>query len=594
MVYESMRRRIALFSTEPGSKAVSGIFSSRRTGYGSAFRASASLVLASAIFIMGCDLNPNIEACSVTIAPTVITVPVNGRVPVTGTAFDCKGNSIRDKIIKYSTENPTIATVAPDGSVIGISVGMTTVSAVANKGTGTAQVTVTPEVAANVTVNPGVVTLRKGNTRTFTATVKNGSGIVITGRPVRWTSSNSSIASIDQNGVLIALAAGQVAVSAEVDQIVGSANVLITEVRIESCSVTPATNRILVGQQSQPTITLRDSAGMLLQLQGRPINWVSDNEIVAGVSQTGVITARKSGTAKITATSIEFPGVSCFTSVDVLDARVDKVLINQQPGFLRIGIPRLLTAQVLDSVNNSVPSKVVVWTSLTPAIASVSNLGIVTGTALGTARIRASVDGVSDSVTFQVTQIPVGSVTISPLQATVFEGQTAQFRATVKDSVGTEVTDRAVEWLTNDPTRATISSTGLAQAISSGVVQISAVSESRGGTSTLVILQVPVDTIIAPPSFTVVRGTTSGFTIVLRDANGNELRNRTVSVVSSQPNIAVVPANIQTSTVPVSGVAVGTTEITLRALNSNGQAEGKATKVTINVTLPPTGGNEQR
>ncbi len=547
-------------------------------------------LMSSAIFLAGClDLNPNVKACSVTIAPAVIAVTVNGRVPVTGTAFDCKGNSIRNKNISYSTENPTIATVAPDGTVIGISVGMTTVSAVASGQTGTAQVTVTPEVAANVTVNPGVVTLRKGNTRTFTATVKNASGIVITGRPVRWTSSNSSIASIDQNGMLIALAAGQVAVAAEVDQIVGAANVLITEVRIETCSVTPATNRVLVGQQTQPTISLRDSAGMLLQLQGRPINWVSDNEIVAGVSQSGVITARKAGTAKVTATSIEFPGVSCSTSVDAFDPRVDKVLINQQTGMLRIGIPRLLTASVVDSVNNPIPNKVVVWTSLTPAVATVTNLGIVTGTALGTARIQASVDGVSDIVSYQVTKIPVGMVTISPLQATVFEGETRQFRATVTDSAGTEVTDRVVEWFTNDPTRATVSSTGLVQAIASGVVQISAVSESRGGTSTLVIFQVPVDTIIAPPSFTLVRGTTSGFTIVLRDANGNELRNRTISVTSSQPNIAVVPANVNTSTVPVSGVAVGTTELTLRALNSNGQAEGKATRVTVTVTPPPTG-----
>ena len=568
MVYESLRRKAGRI----------------------AHRSSAPVLLTSALFLASClDLNPNVEACTVTIAPTVITVPVNGRVPVIGTAFDCKGNSIRDKTIKYSTDNPTIATVAPDGSVIGISVGTTMVSAVANKGSATAQVTVTPEVAANVTINPAVVTLRKGNTRTFTATVKNGSGIVITGRPVRWTSSNSSIASIDQNGMLIALAAGQVAVAAEVDQIVGSANVLITEVRIESCSVSPATNRVLVGQQTQPTITLRDSAGMLLQLQGRPINWVSDNEIVATVSQTGVITARKAGTAKITATSIEFPGVSCSTSVDAFDARVDKVLILPQTGTLRIGIPRLLTASVVDSLNNPIPNKVPVWTSLTPTIATISSLGIVTGSSLGTAVIRASVDGVSDSVSYQVTKIPVGTVMISPLQATVFEGETRQFTATVTDSAGTVVTDRTVEWLTNDPTRATISSTGLAQAISSGVVQISAIAESRGGTSTLVILQIPVDTIIAPPSFTLVRGTTSGFTIVLRDANGNELRNRTVSVVSSQPNIAVVPANVQTSTVPVSGVAVGTTELTLRTLNSNGQAEGKATKVTVTVTLPPTG-----
>ncbi len=99
-----------------------------------------------------CDLNPNVEACSVTIAPNVITVTVNGAVNVSGTAFDCSSNTIRDKKINFSSANVSVATVTPAGQVIGVSVGQTTVSAVANGKTGTAQVTVTAEQATTVTV----------------------------------------------------------------------------------------------------------------------------------------------------------------------------------------------------------------------------------------------------------------------------------------------------------------------------------------------------------------------------------------------------------------------------------------------------------
>ena len=562
--------------------------------------ARAALLLVSSAGLVGClDLNPNVDACTVTVAPTNVSVAVNARSTIVGTAFDCKGNSIQNKKISFSTANASIATVAVDGSsngfVIGISVGTTTISAVASGKTGTVQVTVTPEVASSVTVNPTAVTLRTGNQRQFTATLKNAAGTLITGRPVRWTSSNSAIASIDQNGNVIAIRPGQVVVTAEADQIVGSSSVLVTEIPIGSCTLSPATQKVTVTAQAQPTLIIRDTANAILPLQGRAITWTSDNEIVASVSQTGLVSTRQKGIARITATSSENTTVSCSASVEAVDARIVSVTIQQRTGSLRIGIPRQLSAQVLDSANNLITGRIVTWTSVTPIVASVTNLGIVTGNALGNARIAVSAEGVSDTVGFPVTKIPVGKVTVSPLQTTVFEGQTAQFTAVVEDSAGTVITDRPIEWISSDPTRATVSSTGLARTIAAGAVGITAATEGRNATSTLVILQIPVDTIIAPPTFSIVRGTTTGFTITLRDANGNEIRNRVVSVVSAQPNIAAVPQLIQTSTVPVSAIAVGQTELTLRALNSNGQAEGKATKVTVIVTLPPagvvTGGN---
>ena len=80
-------------------------------------------------------------------------------------------------------------------------------------------------------------------------------------------------------------------------------------------------------------------------------------------------------------------------------------------------------------------------------------------------------------------------------------------------------------------------------------------------------------------------GSQVGFTITLRDASGNELRNRLVQLTSSQPSIAVVAPNTNTSTVLVGGVAVGTTELTLQALNANGQPEGTAESGQSTATL---------
>ncbi len=556
-------------------------------------RRSFSVVSAvlSSFVLAGCfDFGPE-EACSVTVAPTTVAVTVNGRATVVGTAFDCKGNSIRNKKIAFSTANSSIATVAVDGtsngSVIGISPGSTTISAVANGKSATVQVTVGAEVASSVTVNPSAQTLRVGDARPFVATLRNASGTTITGRTVRWTSSNSAIASVDGSGTVTALQPGNVVITAESDGVTGSSSVLVTLIPVGSCSLAPLTQKVTVTAQAQPTLTLRDTANRVIPTLGRGVAWSSNNEIVAVVSQTGLVTTRAKGTATITATSTETPSVRCESSIEAVDARIVDIVIQQRTGSLRIGVPRLLSVQLLDSLRQVITApRVVTWTSLDNS-ASISSLGIVSGLSVGNARIVATVEGKADTVTFPVTKIPVGRITVTPQQVTVREGQSAQFTATVEDSAGTIVTDRPLEWLSTDPTRATVTNTGFVQTSVSGVVGITASSAADGrqsNTATLIIQQTPVDNIVAPPSFTLVRGSQVGFTITLRDANGNEIRNRVVQLTSSQPSIAIVPATTSNSTVTVGAVAVGTTELTLQALNANGQPEGKATKVTVTVT----------
>ncbi len=552
------------------------------------FRAAAPLLAISGL--VGClDLNPTIATCTVTIAPNVISLPVNSRQQVAGTPFDCKGNSIpaSKKTIKYSTADATVATVTTDGFVIAIAPGQTTVSAVADDKSGVAQVTVTPEVVSSVTVTPTNLTLRRTNARQLSAVLKNLSGTVITGRTVTWASSNSSIASVDQNGNVIALTAGQVIVAATSGTAQGAANIIVTEIPIGSCSLAPTSSKLTVTASVQPVLTLRDTANNILPTVGRPIAWTSDNDVVATVVSTGVITTRKAGVAKITAADVSNPQVNCSTNVEAVDPRIVSVVITPRTGSLRIGTPRVFVATPLDSLNQLIPpGRLVIWTSLAPTVASVTQSGIVTGLALGTARIVVSAEGVRDTVSFPVTKVPVGRVITAPLQILLFERQTAQITATVEDSAGTVVTDRPVEWLSSDPTKLSVSQTGFISAIAPGVVTVTAVSEGRGATSNVLVQQIPIDSILVDAEFSLVRGTSSAFTIMVRDAQGNELRNRTIITTSDKPSIALVNPSTNTSTVSVGGVLVGEAIITLQGVNANGQNEGKVSRVKVIVRLP--------
>jgi uncharacterized protein YjdB len=537
----------------------------------------------------GClDLKVIPDACSVTVAPAAVTLPINGSTALAGTAFDCTGNSILNKRISFSSSNPAVATVSPVGVVIGVAVGGATISASANGKSASTEVTVTPEAAATVTITPSTLLLRKTNTRQLTAVARNAQNNEVKGRTFRWTTSNPAVATVDQTGLVTAIGAGTANIVAETNQVLGGAVVTVTEIPLGSCTLAPTSSKLTVTQSVQPALTLRDTAGTVVPSVGRSILWQSTNEAVAVVSPTGLVTTRKAGSAVISATSVEFPTVTCRTAVEAVDPRIVQVIITPRTGQLRLGIPRGLGVTLLDSTQSSIPSgRSVTWSSGSPTTALVSQAGIVTGIALGTARVIATAEGVADTVQFAVTAIPVGTITISPLQASVREGGTVQLRATVQDSAGTTVTDRPVEWVSSDLARATVSQSGLVTARSPGNVLISATTEGRTGQHALTITAIPVDTILMDTTATLLIGQTSAVAIALRDAAGGTLNFRNVLVTSSNPGVVIGAANAQSTQVTISGISEGTARLTVQAIDDANRPQGKASRITVTVNRPP-------
>ena len=537
----------------------------------------------------GClDLKVIPDACSVTVAPAAVTLPINGSSTLAGTAFDCNGNSILNKRISFSSSNPAVATVSPVGVVIGVAVGGATISASANGKSASTEVTVIPEAAATVTVTPSTLLLRKTNTRQLTAVARNAQNNEVKGRTFRWTTNNPAVATVDQTGLVTAIGAGTANIVAETNQVVGGSVITVTEIPLGSCTLAPTSSRLTVTQSVQPALTLRDTAGTVVPSVGRSIQWQSTNEAVAVVSTSGLVTTRKAGSAVISATSVEFPTVTCRTTVEAVDARIVQVVITPRTGQLRLGIPRGLGVTLLDSTQTAIPGgRVVTWSSAAPTIAQVSQSGIVTGTALGMARIIATAEGVADTVQFAVTAIPVATVTISPLQASLREGGTIQLRATVQDSAGTTVTDRPLEWVSSDLSKATVSSTGLVTARAPGNVFISATIEGRSGQHALTVTAIPVDTIVVDTATTLLVGQTSAVAITLRDATGSPLTFRNLLVTSSNPGVAIGAANAQATQVTISGIAAGTARLTIQALDDANRPQGKASSLTVTVNRPP-------
>ncbi len=562
-------------------------------------RRFAALLVASTslLALSGCEslVRRTREAESITLAPNNFQVSVNASVRIVGTAFDRDGNSIGTATIRYSSTNNAVATVTGDGLVIGVSPGQTIIAGEANGARGEATVTVVPEIPDNIQIQPSPVTLRRGNVRQLTATPRNAAGTPITGLSVTWQSSNSAIASVSPSGEVTALAPGSVVITATANQISGSAQVTVTEIPIGSISLSPLTRGIQVNEEFVPELTLRDTAGNVLGSLGRPINWTSNSTITASVNSAGVVRGLRAGTARITAASPDNPAVNGSMDVTVSERVVQTVVISPRTGFLRLAVPRQLSAQLLDSLGQTVAGRVVTWTSLTPTIASINSNGRATGIALGTARFTASVDNAVDTVQFTVTRIPVGDITLSPSQTSVIQGKTVTLTAVVRDSVGEEVTDRTITWQTSNATVATVIS-GVVTGVSTGSASITATTESRSDASSVTVLQVPVDSIalanIGDANVTInaaAPGNNRQVQLELLDADGSTVLNRNLVITSTSPSVANASWTQSTRILTVTattGTTGGTTTIRVRALGQSGNPEGKTTSIVVTVNPP--------
>jgi uncharacterized protein YjdB len=241
-----------------------------------------------------------------------------------------------------------------------------------------------------------------------------------------------------------------------------------------------------------------------------------------------------------------------------------------------------LTVALLDSIGGelSPAGHPITFASNNTGVATVSGTGFVTPGGSGQAVITVTVTGtgISTTATVSVTPVPVASVSITPSPDTLAPSQAVQLIAKTLDAGGNTLTGRTVIWDGSADAIALVSSTGRVVAQSPGTMTVTATSEGKTGTATIVVNAVVASVTISPTTQSVVAGdTTPAFTVVTKDANGNVLTDRVVTFSSSDPSVATINSNSGVAT----GVSPGTSSITA-------SSEGKtSTPATLTVTEVP-------
>jgi len=119
------------------------------------------------------------------------------------------------------------------------------------------------------------------------------------------------------------------------------------------------------------------------------VTWSSGTPAVATVDATGTVTAVSAGTANITATA--FDNTTRTTIIVLVRARTPTV-IDARPDVDTLSPlgTRALSATVRDQEGATIANAVIVWRSLTPALATITAAGVVSAVASGTASIEAA------------------------------------------------------------------------------------------------------------------------------------------------------------------------------------------------------------
>jgi hypothetical protein len=217
----------------------------------------------------------------------------------------------------------------------------------------------------------------------------------------------------------------------------------------------------VVGQAGQLNAVERPSATTSLDVT-MTATWESSNPGVATVSTTGLVTAIAVGVTVVKASDAAASGTLVVSVV----ASIVKSLLIVGPSTIPTGQASQLTASVSTTGSRQVVTGGVVWQSSNPAIAAVSDAGILTAVSAGTATITASYQGVVGTLTVTVSDVTVRSIAFYGTTI-VTRGLTTQLTATATFADGSSgiVTNIAV-WQSLNTDLATVSSNGLVTTLS--------------------------------------------------------------------------------------------------------------------------------
>jgi uncharacterized protein YjdB len=245
--------------------------------------------------------------------------------------------------------------------------------------------------------------------------------------------------------------------------------------------------------------------------------WKSSNSSVASVNTYGKVTAKKAGTALITA-KIKNAEASCRVTVKKTIVTISKV-----SNSIERGETLKLTAS---TSNNSA----VTWKSSKKSVATIDEYGIITGVKPGETTITATAD--KTSVTCKVT-VKSPTIELSQTKIKLYRGQSFHITASVSSAVNPE-------WKTNKKSVAVVDEDGTITAVKHGTAMITATVDGVFKNCEVIVEQ-PIIT-LKPTELNLKKGNTATINAAVSSGNSPiwSSSNSNVAIVDSAGKVTAL------------------------------------------------------
>ena len=231
---------------------------------------------------------------------------------------------------------------------------------------------------------------------------------------VNWSSSDESVATVDQNGNVTPASAGvtKIICSAQDDSGVAGECELTVSVGVAKIEIDNRNVVLLVGG-SEDISTVKLTATVTPENASYPeITWTSADPSIAEVDKNGVITGKATGKTRITANTTDprfVDKITAFSDVVVGEA-VGEITINGLGDYLIQGTKANATAVV--SPNTAYNGRIE-WSSDNDAVLAIDAYGHVTAVGPGTANVLcSSLDGSGVVGQKEITVLPIPDIEI--------------------------------------------------------------------------------------------------------------------------------------------------------------------------------------
>jgi Bacterial Ig-like domain (group 2) len=346
---------------------------------------------------------------TITVTPARTSIPQGSPLQFTATALMSDGTT-KDvtSSSQWTTSHPEVATVNAAGLARGVGLGASNMAAKNGAVTGATILTITagtssPPTVKSIAVSPSNASLAANATLQYTAiaTLSDGTTSNVTASAT-WASSATGIATISAGGLASALTAGTAGISAAIGSIKSATTLTVTGTGtgtavIKTITVTPARTSITQGSSLQFTATATLSDGKTKDITSTS-QWTTSHPEVVTINATGSARGVGLGASNMAAKNGNVTGATILTVTTATSPNPTVTSLSVTPVNASLALAETLQYAAIATLSDGTTSNVtssVTWKSSSPAAATISAGGLLTGVASGVSTVSAVLGSVS-------------------------------------------------------------------------------------------------------------------------------------------------------------------------------------------------------